>query len=495
MNLTTAEDLLQEANRYVAKNKAGVNPRYRHQFHLMAPIGWINDPNGVVYFKGEYHVFYQHNPFDSAWGPMFWGHAKSKDLIHWQELPIALAPDQWYDLDGCFSGSAIEKEGKLYLLYTGHRVIDGQTYQRQCLAVSDDGIHFSKSAQNPVIAEELLGQHGEIKDFRDPKVFQKGDKYYTVVASKTPQETGRILLFSSDNLTDWQFVSVVLEGTPEQGIMWECPDLFHLDGSDVLIISPIQMPQDGLEYHNISSTVAFIGEMDWQTGKFQTENYHEIDRGFDFYAPQTLEDDKKRRIMIAWMQLWDRAIPSHDLGHGWSGAMTLPRELKVKNQRLIQKPISEIYANIEYLYGVENLVVAGEALRLKKIMGDNTYLQLVCDLSASQGFVLELAKNQESAIRLSYDKGSEILTLSRENFGYELLGAEKEPLVSRSVQVPLINQCLTLEIFRDTASLEIFANALETLTMTFYEKTAGQEMAFEAEGQLTIQSLEIGRVI
>lgn len=160
---------VERANDYIQENREKVNPRYRPAFHVAPPVGWMNDPNGFIYYQGEYHLFYQYYPYNSQWGPMHWGHTKSKDLIHWEELPVALAPDEWYDKDGCFSGSAIEKDGRLYLMYTGHVVENDVVTQTQCIAVSDDGITFEKLASNPVIGAELLGDEGSIHDCRDPK--------------------------------------------------------------------------------------------------------------------------------------------------------------------------------------------------------------------------------------------------------------------------------------------------------------------------------------
>ncbi|HFQ0219339.1 TPA: glycoside hydrolase family 32 protein, partial [Enterococcus faecium] len=279
--------ILDKANRFIEMMRGKVNPQYRQNYHFSAPIGWINDPNGFIYYKGHYHLFYQYYPYDSRWGPMHWGHARSSDLVHWEDLPVALAPDQPYDSGGCFSGSAIERDGKLYLFYTGCQEIDGISHQHQCLAVSEDGIHFSKYSGNPVVAEKQLGENGLIQEFRDPKVIVHNDGYYMVVATKSTQSTGRIVMFQSSDLYTWHFYSVLLEGTSEQGIMWECPDLFHLDGRDVLIMSPIQIKKNGLEYHNISSTMACIGEVNWETGQMIVDNFHEMDFGMDFYAPQT----------------------------------------------------------------------------------------------------------------------------------------------------------------------------------------------------------------
>ena len=184
--------------------------------------------------------------------------------------------------------------------------------QTQCLAVSDDGINFRKYEGNPVIAHKHIEGVADIADFRDPKILQHNGRYYSVIASKTVDHRGQILLFESANGFDWDFKSVLLEGQAGHGVMWECPDLFPLDGKWVLIMSPIERERDGNAYWNLNSTVAYIGQMDWNTGRFQVENQHEIDGGLDFYAPQTCLNSENERIMVAWMQMWQRNIPSHE---------------------------------------------------------------------------------------------------------------------------------------------------------------------------------------
>lgn len=486
--------ILDKADRYIEMMQGKVNPEYRQGYHLMAPVGWINDPNGFVYFQGYYHLFYQYYPYDSKWGPMHWGHARSRDLVHWEELPVALAPDQVYDRGGCFSGSAIEKEGKLFLFYTGCQEVCGVVHQHQCLAVSSDGIHFTKFAANPIVAEAELGDYGAIQDFRDPKVIRHEERYYMVVATKTADSRGRIVMFESEDLFQWRFFSVLLEGTAEQGIMWECPDLFSLDGRDVLIMSPIQIQQQGLEYHNISSTVAWIGEVDWQTGKMQVANFHEIDFGMDFYAPQTMEDPQGRRIMVAWMQMWDRTLPTHDLGHQWAGSMTLPRELRVKKDRLVQKPVSTVYSQLIYQQGTENIQVGETPVVFRNALSDQTYLHLVADLSHGEVFQIGLMSSAKEALQLTYDVFSETFEMNRENFGRPLIGSEKVPVNSRKVKVPLIDGQLVLEIFRDTSSLEIFINGLEVMTGTFYEVVKGRDLVFSGVGDMRILALETAAI-
>lgn len=488
-------DLLKKSNDYIDQEKEKVNKEYRNKYHLMPPVGWMNDPNGFVYYKGEYHLFYQFHPYDSVWGPMHWGHAKSKDLIHWEQLPVALAPTEEYELDGCFSGSAIERDGKLYLMYTGNYSRNGIGRQVQCIAYSEDGINFEKYEGNPVIAEKEVEDNALIKDFRDPKVFKKGNLYYSVVASKTKDERGKILLFSSKDLLKWSFTSVLLEGNKKQGIMWECPDLFNIDGEDVLIMSPIQISKNEYEFHNISSTVAFIGKVDWETGKFNVKNYHEIDFGLDFYAPQTCIDEKNRRIMVAWMQMWERDIPTNILKHGWAGSMTLPRELHVKNKRLVQYPISDVYQfiNIDTRLSEQNL--QDSKLKLKDICEENSYFKLELDIEKVNSFNLEFAKGETEAIELGYDANKQILTVSREKSGHKISGiSERNTLFERSLPIISESNSLTLEMFRDTSSFEVFINQQFTVTDTFYSIEKGKDLDITAEGTLVIKSLEKGKI-
>lgn len=480
---------IKKANQYIETHRNEVNPQYRHHYHLMAPTGWINDPNGFVYFNGFYHLFYQYYPYDSVWGPMHWGHARSQDLVHWEELPVALAPSEDYDRDGCFSGSAIEKDGKLYLLYTGHVVKGEKTRQVQCLAVSEDGIHFEKSPANPVISEEHVAGVADTVDFRDPKVFAQNDRYYTVVAAKTPDSRGQILLFESRDLVDWQFTSVLLEGSYEQGIMWECPDLFTLDGHDVLLVSPIQMKAQGVNYRNTSSSVAFIGSVDWQTGTFQVANYHEIDHGLDFYAPQTCQG-ASRRIMIAWMQMWNRTFPTHDLGHHWAGAMTLPRELRVKDLRLEQRPVAEVYQSLTQVKHLGRQL-QDETLTLATALPSQGYLKLRFDLTATQS--LTLRYGQKEALVITYDGKTHCLSVDRSELGYPIVGAEEPVLTGRSLELGAAG-LFELECFRDTASLELFVNGTQTMTTTFYERQENQTVTLHVVGTGIIKEIITGEI-
>ncbi|WP_086350598.1 glycoside hydrolase family 32 protein [Candidatus Enterococcus clewellii] len=486
-------DAVQKANQYIREKRTEVVDEYRNHFHLMAPVGWINDPNGFIYFRGEYHLFYQFYPYDSVWGPMHWGHAKSKDLLHWEELPVALAPGESYDKDGCFSGSAIEKDGKLYLMYTGHTVVGEQVRQVQCLAVSEDGIVFKKYAQNPIIAEEHIADVAQIDDFRDPKVFQREGHFYSVVAAKTAESRGQILLFESEDLLEWQFSSVLLEGDDEQGVMWECPDLFHLDGKDVLILSPIEMDKKGLSYWNTSSTVAFIGAVDWQTGRFIVENHHEIDHGVDFYAPQTCLGKEDKRIMVAWMQMWHRTMPTHDLGHKWSGSMTLPRELFVEKNRLLQRPIQTLYQSLDITLQKENLELSEQPIILEKVISDQTYAALSIAMNDAQEVAL-LFGHGGNTLEFHYSAEESLVTVSRKNSGWKISGNEEETYDFRCMRVPLVDGKLKVEIVRDTSSMEWFFNDSTAMSFTFYEKSKGHDLMLSASDRAVLTSIKIGEI-
>lgn len=481
---------LNKANHFIEENSCKINQTYRNHYHLMGPIGWINDPNGFIYFRGEYHLFYQYHPYDSIWGPMHWGHAKSKDLINWENLPIALAPSEYYDIDGCFSGTAIVKDDKLYLYYTGHVENEEERKEVQCVAISEDGIFFEKYVNNPIIDERHIQDKAPIEDFRDPKVFQYENHYYMLVASKTNNNLGQILMFKSKDLYDWSYCSVFLEGETEQGVMWECPDLFQLDDKYILIMSPIEMKSKGYFYQNRSSAVAFVGVVDWDKGEFKVENMHEIDGGLDFYAPQTAQGPNNQRVLVAWMQMWDRNMPTNDLKHRWAGSMTLPREVYLENNQLKQRPIS-IDPSYLKLKGEVNKILKDETFILKDIVTLTNYIKIKFEVSKTKNWSLKYGKNDENYFEISYDTEKNILTTSREKIGYFIKGVEEPVLNSRSIYLEPKDNIIELALFRDTSSFEIFTHDGRTMTTTFYEENFGKNIELSAIGELNINELHV----
>lgn len=486
---------LSKAREYVVQNKDKVNQEYRLGYHVMAEIGWINDPNGFVYYNGEYHLFYQYYPYDSQWGPMHWGHVKSKDLVKWEHLPVALAPDMYYDADGCFSGSAIEKDGKLYLMYTGHTSADPGNPQNirqiQNVAVSEDGIEFKKILANPVISTKDLPENALPQDFRDPKVFKYGEDYYVVIASCNVDKSGQILLYKSKNLLDWSYVGILARSENKLGKMWECPDFFKLDGEDVIVVSPMSLPRDGDRYCNTSSSVYIVGNFDFESCKYDYDTIEEIDAGFDFYAPQTMIDDKGRRILIAWMQMWGRTMPTHEENHKWAGAMTLPRELRLIDGKLFQSPVEEMknYRVNEVSY---KDVTVKKSLILEGIEGQNIELELEVDFLASNKFGLKVLKDEENETVMYYDKAEGKFVFDRSKNGAELLGEEKDEDIKfvRKVAVALSNNKLRLRIFIDRSSVEVFIqNGQKVMSSTVYPKSSAKAIEFFTDGKVIIKGL------
>lgn len=296
----------------------------RLKFHYEPERGWMNDPNGLVFFRGRYHAFFQHNPHGPVWGPMHWGHAVSDDLIHWEELPIALTPDRAYENSGgCFSGSAVVRDDRLYLFYTS---VAGANVQTQSMAFSDDGIQFTKFEGNPLIAQPPA--EGS-RDFRDPKVLQWGDEYCMVIGSGK-DKVGKILLYTSPDLLAWSYAGVLFEGA-EYGPVLECPDLFKLGDKTVLMFS-----QTGMEQF---ATVMIVGEFDGRT--FTPLSVHRPEAGPKFYAPQTFEDDRGRRLLIGWLYSW---FTEPDEDGERTGALSLPREVTLVNAQPHLVPVEEAAA-------------------------------------------------------------------------------------------------------------------------------------------------------
>ena len=298
------------------------------RYHYKTEKGWMNDPNGLVYYKGYYHVFYQHCPdHEIPWQqPMYWGHARTKDFLVWEELPVALCPDMPYDNRGCWSGTAIVKDGTLYLFYASIYRPDGEEKDLQTVSVaySNDGIHFKKYEKNPVI--DHYPKDGSY-DFRDPAVTCIDGKYYCVMASgNREKDTANLLLYESDDLLSWNYSGVMCEW--ENGIYAECPS-FMKAGDKYLLTASVC-----LHTHHYFSVM--YG--DFKEGKFTVEHVGEIDKGPDQYAGQVFCDHLGRCILISWMPGWKYSgYAERDVG-----CMSVPRELKIEEGRIFGYPVEEL---------------------------------------------------------------------------------------------------------------------------------------------------------
>lgn len=345
------------AEEYILNNKDKLKDVYRPQYHFVTQIGWLNDPNGMCFYKGEYHLFYQYHPYSDEWGPMHWGHSKSDNLCNWIHLPIALAPDSEFDKDGCFSGTALVEDDKINLMYTGNLIVEAENkkyIQVQNIATSNDGINFDKYEYNPVIDTDEIPREASIFDFRDPKIFKKNNKYYVVIGSKTNFNKGQVLFYESDDMKKWKYLSKF--SLPNMGEMWECPDFFEIDDKSIMIFSPINKETENLKFQNSNPNVYIIGKFDYNTGEFKEEHIGELDSGFDFYAPQTLIDLKGRIIMMAWANTWEKEQIPKRKSLGWNGIMTFPRKVTLSNNKLMLMPVSEIDFYFKEVYSINNIL-------------------------------------------------------------------------------------------------------------------------------------------
>ena len=472
-----SEQLL-KARAYEMEKEKAIAPAERPAYHLCARVGWMNDPNGLCRYGGKYHLFYQYNPYRTQWGPMHWAHVVSSDLLHWETLPCALAPDQPYDDGaGCFSGSAIElPDGRHLLMYTGVRLDkheDGTVdeYQTQCLAIGD-GVDYEKFGQNPVLDHTVLPEGASKVDFRDPKLWLGTDGVYrAVVASRPADGSGQILLFKSADAMNWHYEKKLAENRCRLGRMWECPDFFTLDGKGVLLVSPQDMLGDEPHAHPGNGNIAIIGRYDEATDTFTEEGWQVIDDGTDYYAMQTVLAPDGRRLMIAWMQNWD--IQEHLHGEKWFGQMTLPREISVKNGHLYQQPAREI-ETLRVGTVRHTGVKVRDAMTLTGVIGRYADMELaVRDVKDS--FTVAFAQDAQHRTTLTYDAVRGLVTLDRSKSG-----TRRAFVHTRSCAVDKSGS-IRLRVILDRNSVEVFVGEGEkTLTMTLFTPAAADEIAFEA---------------
>lgn len=440
--------------------------KWRPQYHFTAPTAWLNDPNGLIYFKGWYHLFYQHNPYGCEWGAMHWGHAVSEDMLHWKDMPVALTPDQSYDSHsegGCFSGSAVEKDGILYLFYSATVKENGKTRQTQCIATSADGIHFTKYEGNPVIEAP---PEGVSEDFRDPKVFREYGKWYMVIGGSVGGADcggdGRVLLYESKDLYQWYYKNTVLESKGKLGTMFECPDMFQVSGKWILTCSPMNHPQ-------YNKALYCIGTMDFKTGSYQIERIGNLDYGSDYYAPQSFLDKDGNRVLIAWQNGWPWMPWCKDFGptaeENWRGSLSLPRQIRMtRDSQICLYPVKET-GSLMKCEAVDEYVEIGEEKHYIKVTNPKCYyLKMEIDIKKTESMFIEagLLGNGEKASVLSIDFIGAIMTLDKGNA--DLYGGGKI-----NCPFPSNMEKMELDIFVDHSCIEVYVNGgLRCMTVNVY---------------------------
>ena len=480
-------DRLADAEAFISNHASLVNPRYRPLFHMTAPYGWINDPNGFSFFKGKIHLFFQYAPYTSSPSRMYWGHCTSDDFISWRYEGIALAPDTEADSEQCWSGHAmVDEQGRLVLMYTSLRPdTDGKMLQEICIARSEDGFRFIKPDCNPVISAKHLPADASIYDFRDPKIIHREDGYYAIVANRGIKN-GRQLLFHSEDLIHWAYRGVFLEGI---GDMPECPDLFRLSGKDVMITSVIGLPKDGLRFQSQHSDVIYlVGEI--KEDRFFPHTMEAVDLGPDFYAPQSLDLPDGRHIMIGWMQMWGEESPTHYLDHHWNGAMTIPREVWLREHRLWQKPVRELAEHRKNHQTWENIQVSGEYI-LRHTASRWFEMNVSLHLPEQGQAEIRLMQTGNEYFRIHYHAQTHILTTDRSRCGWSMAPNDMwEPNPCGRAVVPDGTNTINLQILVDTSSVEVFANG-GILAMTTLAFPRGMENGVSFAGYGVIDKLDV----
>lgn len=468
-----------QANDYIKNHQ--VDSGEKPVFHVTPPVGWMNDPNGFSVYGGKVHLFYQFYPYDTKWGPMHWGHGTSKDMVSWEQEPVALAPDEEYDRIGCFSGSAVEADGKHVLAYTGVRRGTDRNgnetdLQNQCLAVGD-GISYEKKGL--IIRGEDLPEGFSRTDFRDPKIWKEDGAYYLAAGNCNENGDGQIVLFSSADLKQWSYLGVLAGGDQTFYGTWECPDFFTLNGRDVLICSPQNLKAQKYEFHNGHNNVYFLGTYDREQHRFYKNEPHSLDYGFDFYAAQTTELPDGRRVLIAWMQSWHtNLIPA---GQKWHGMMTIPRELTIQGDRMIQKPVRELerYWRNEVSYrGVE----ITESISLPGVSGRVMDMTVEITEGDFREFTIDVANNEEYTTTFTYHRNKKLLETDR-----TYSGLRSDMVCHRMMEVEEKNGRLKLRFILDRYSIELFVwDGEKVSTTVIYTPKEADRVLFACDGTAKI---------
>ncbi|PHG39846.1 glycoside hydrolase family 32 protein [Bacillus toyonensis] len=462
---------------------------WKPTYHIHSPYGLMNDPNGVSYYNNEYHVFYQWYPFAPIHGMKHWAHVKSKDLIHWERMPVAITPTESYESHGAYSGGAFVKDDILHLFYTGNvKHTDGSRDANQCVAFMNKQYEVEKAEYNPIIRSVPAGYTGHV---RDPKIWKFDDFYYMLLGAQRENETGTLLIYKSEDLYDWKLQGELQTNLKDFGFMWECPDYFHLDGKDILIFSPqgIQATKDS--YQNVYNVIYAIGTLDLENLYFHVDSYYELDKGFDFYAPQTLQDPAGRRIMFAWAGSSEITYPSDDFM--WAHCLTIPRELTLENNVLKQRPICEL-KKLRTSSKTVSGCLQNETYVLSDLFKEHSYeLEVRLQSEKANVFGISLFHYHEESFPITFQRDQGIVSIERGSFHHRFGG---EYGYKRCKQIP-IQDTMEMRIFVDQSIVEIFLCDGETVftSRVFSRKDIGYNISLFSDEKMEfhITQYKLGR--
>ncbi len=431
---------------------------HRPHYHFLPPSNWMNDPNGVIQWQGKYHLFYQYNPNGPLWGDIHWGHAVSDNLIHWTDLPIALAPiPGGPDEGGCFSGCAVNN-GAPTLIYTGARG-ERNEHQTQCIATSQDGLlTWHKYAGNPVLAR-VPDEAGQTSDFRDPFVWKEDDGWYMALGSRLKDIGGAVFLYRSQNLLEWEYLNPLLVGDIHQnGTIWECPNFFQLGDRWVLIVSAHTGTSPG-------NVLYFVG--DYSNYRFTPTYEGVLDYGH-LYAPLTMLDDQNRRLLFGWLREARSEVAQRIAG--WSGVHSIPRVLTLDHhQRLQMTPIPELATIRGQHYRYEAMDMTQEVLLDVTGLALDLVAEFELQADGSCGITLACSTDGKERIDVMYEAANQHLVACKAS------PDTGDSLVTHLREVPhelATGEALKLRILLDGSVVEVIANDRTSLTSRVYPSQA-----------------------
>lgn len=419
------------------------NAKWRQRFHIEPPNGWLNDPNGLSFYKGEYHVYFQYSPIaPDGHTPRGWGHYHGSDLMHMTYDRAVMMPDIPEDSHGVYSGSAIENDGVLHIFYTGNVKMIGD-YDYVKAGRGANVIHVTTTDGSKMSEKQVLLRNSDYPDFcschvRDPKVWKEGDAWKMVLGARTLDDEGCVLVYESDDLITWKYTGKVYkEG---YGYMWECPDYFEIDGKGFLSTCPQGMPHYETKWQNLNESGYFPVQ-----GKLEDSvlgDFTEWDMGFDFYAPQTFLDPQGRRILIGWLGMDNKAYGNATTDLGWQHCLTIPRVVTIApNGKLRQQPIAEFDE------------LKSNARRQSSGQTAEYPLPFELDGEPADSFSITL----DGKLELDFDKEKKLFTMK---FTDEKYGC------GRTVRNAEIDNVRNIRVIADMSSIEVYINDGETVMST-----------------------------
>lgn len=475
LNLKSYQEIYKSLDNYYGNKEKNT---WSNNFHIEMPFGLINDPNGLSYYDNKFHIFYQWNPFGCDHKTKHWGVVTTNDFLNFSKPKLILKPDEWFDKDGCYSGSGLVGNNELRLYYTGNvRGENGERESYQCLAIYNEE---GKVEKKGVVIEKQ--PEGYTAHFRDPYIFSENNVYYMILGVQNEELKGRVLIYSSKDSLKWELLGELKTTMEDFGYMWECPNMVKLkDDKYAFIFSPQGLKKDEYKNKNLYQSGYVIGNLKLDKCEFEDHSeFKELDRGFDFYAPQVFNHDGKN-IMIGWIGMPDKGEDYPTERYGWKHSLTIPRVLTYKDEVLYQEPIEDM-KNLrkEKIVSISNLSCKEQVMNFHKC---GIEIKLNLELKKSSNVYIRFKFNDEY-ILLTYNKENEVCKIDRSNMNFGGKGIRRFKLKT--------SEELKLNVFIDNSIMEIFfQDGEEVTTFVYFPKEEKLELQISDGIETKINELNV----